>query len=211
MQGRKAKANTSVWGRPGRMDEKGFINTRARFQRMTDAKFFAGWVKDFSMSSIHVSLAYDANLEPGQQFMFEVHGHSVAAVFPAELSVVSGDDLVFSIPQPLRLVTPNEEARVYVRDVTGILKGETMEVDVLVVDVSKKGAGVLAPMPLAAGERITLELDTLQGPVICCGEVRYCRPDSREWGQFRAGILLDDMGRIERARWARLVGFNPAA
>lgn len=193
------------------MDEKAFINTRARFQRLADAKFFAGWVKDFSTTSIHLTLSYDAELAPGEQFMFEVHGHSIAAVFPAELAVVSGDDLVFTIPQPLRLVSANEEARVFVREVSGILKGETMEVDVLVVDVSRSGAGLLAPLQLSAGERVTLELDTAQGTVVCCGEVRYCRPDSREWGQFRAGILLDDMGRIERARWARLVGFNPAA
>ena len=193
------------------MDEKDFINTRARLQRLSDAKFFAGWVKEFNTGSIILGLSTAAELNPGDEFMFEVHGQNAVAIFPAHLSIVSGDEYLFAIPKPLRIVGPTEEARVYVQDVSGILKGETMEVDVIVIDVSKKGAGVLAPLPLSAGERVTLTLETAQGPVNCTGEVRYCRPDAKMWGQYRAGVLLDDMGRIERARWARLVGGDKAA
>jgi hypothetical protein len=193
------------------LDEKSFINTRARFQRLQDAKFFAGWVRDFNASAIIVNLSTESLLEPGEHFMFEVHGHDAVAIFPGVLSMVNADEYLFEIPQPLRLTSPNEEARVYVEDVSGILKGETMEVDVLVVDVSRRGAGVLAPLPLTAGEKVVLSLDTAQGPVECTGEVRYCRPDTKAWGQYRAGLLLDDMGRIEKARWARLVGGNAAA
>lgn len=192
------------------MDEKGFINTRARFQRISDAKFFAGWVRDFNISSIIVALSTDAELCPGDRFMFEVHGHHAGASFPAELMVVSGEEYLFSIPQQLRLTTPREEARVFVNEIAGIIQGDLVEVDILVIDVSQKGAGVLAPTPLTVGEKVMLSVETEQGSVQCAGEVRYCRAD-KAWGQYRAGLLLDDMGRVERAKWAKLVGGSAAA
>lgn len=192
------------------MDEKGFINTRARFQRISDAKFFAGWVRDFNASSIIVALSTDAGLHPGDKFIFEVHGQRAGATFPAELMVISGEEYLFSIPQQLRLTTPREEARVFVKDIAGILQGDLVEVDVVVLDVSQRGAGVLAPTPLTVGDKVTLTVETAQGSVNCTGEVRYCRAD-KAWGQYRAGLLLDEMGRVERAKWAKLVGGSAAA
>lgn len=193
------------------VDEKSFLGTRARFQRLSDAKFFAGWVRDFSASAIIVTLSSGAPMEPGDEFVFEVHGRSSHASFPAVLSMVSADEFLFNIPQPMRLLTTTEEARVYVQDMAGVLRGDCLELDVVVIDVSRHGAGLLAPIELRAGERVTIQVDTPNGVVSCHGEVRYCRPSRKHYGHFRAGLLLDDMARIEKARWLNLVDQSQAA
>lgn len=193
------------------MDEKTFLNTRSRFQRISDARFFAGWVRELNASSIILTIAEPGDMQPGDEFMFQLNGRDSGALFPATLAMSSGEDYLFNIPEPLRLTTPCEEARVYVQDVSGILHGDSRELDVIILDVSRKGAGVLTPLPVSAGERVVLTIDTPGGSVNCAGEVRYCRNDAKVKGHFRAGIMLDDMGRIERARWARLIGGSNAA
>lgn len=177
---------------------------------MADARFFHGWVKELTASAVVVSFSDASSLEPGQSFMFHLYGRTSDAVFAAELTMVSGEDALFSIHQSMRLLTPSEEARVFVGDVEGSLQGDLLDIDIIILDISRRGAGILAPIPVSAGERVRLEVDTPTGTVTCYGEVRYCKPDSRVFGHYRAGLRLEEMDRIEKARWLNVWQRNAA-
>lgn len=182
-----------------------FINTRVRLQRLSDAKFFSGWVKDFTRSDLTVKLGTPTQVKAGETFMVQVHGHSSTALFRAVLRSVGSRELMFVIPEPVRFLTPSEQVRISVQGVTATITGEGKAVDATVVDLSVGGAGLVAACEIKKGEHVRVLFITPLGNVDCDAEVRYCKPESIEEGTYRIGVQLEDLGRIERARWNRLV------
>lgn len=141
----------------------------------------------------------------GDTFMVQVHGHTSTALFKAVLTSATDEDLFFSIPEPVRFLTAHEQVRVSVVDVSALVTTASKAFEATVMDLSAHGAGLLATRELRKGEMVTVSFTTPLGVVECGAEVRYCKPDSIEDGSYRLGLQLDEMGRIERARWNRIV------
>ena len=182
-----------------------FINTRARLQRLNDAKFFAGWVKEFSRTDLVVRCAEPVTVAPTDVFMVQVHGHTSTALFKAVLSHQFEVELFLTIPEPVRFLTAHEAVRVSVDGLTALLTSKGRAVEAEVVDLSVKGAGLLTTCEFTKGEKVTIAFSTPLGPVECTGVIRYAKPDPAEDDKYRIGLELDDLGRIERARWQRLI------
>ena len=71
------------------------------------------------------------------------------------------------------------------------------------LDGSSHGCAILSKEELKRGSLHTLELDTPYGVVKCNGEVRYCRPCTEHPGNYRIGMRIDTMARIDHGRWLR--------
>jgi hypothetical protein len=186
------------------------VNTRARFQRLKDAKFFSGWVRDLTAADVLIQVTEPISTVPGELFLIQVHGRHQSALFKASLRVFADRELVFNIHHPIRFTKATESMRLLIDGMTGLVTAGTQEIEVLVVDLSEKGAGVLLPCGIEKNEAVTLRIDSSQGQIVCLGQVRYCKPDPQMPGQYRAGILLRPDNRVDQARWQRLIGSDAA-
>jgi hypothetical protein len=194
------------------------LNSRSRLQRIRDAKFFNGWIKGFDDEQIHVQLASNEVLELGDIFVIEVHGADCYAMIKGKLGMVSESIAVFTFMEKPRYFPPKERVRVKVEGVSatlGVLANPHEEVaehpmyslEVEVNDVSHEGVGILSSSRLDRGTQISLLVDSPAGPVQCKGEVRYCKPEPEHDSLYRIGILLQQMGRLELARWTKMIEF----
>lgn len=186
------------------------INTRVRLQRLSDAKFFSGWVKEFTRTDLVVRMGSLAPMAGGDVFMVQVHGPTFTALFKAVLRSAAEKDLCFTIPEPVRFLKASEQVRVSVVGVSALVTASNRAFESMVVDLSTTGAGLLATRELKKGEIVRVMFTTPVGEIECGAEVRYCKPDSIDDGSFRVGLQLEQMGRIERARWNRLVDQDAA-
>lgn len=192
-------------------DRSPFINTRCRLQRLKDAKFFAGWVRDLTKEELHLRLSTRTGLMMGDRFAVEVHGTDRSAIFTAALCSQDSEELVFRIHEQVRYLPSRERARLAVEGITGKFKYQGVDTPFSVSDVSLQGCGLVVPFQVPRGAKLTLDIDTPQGLINCSGEVRYCKQDADIPGAYRIGMLLDIMARLESARWTKLFEFYSAA
>lgn len=198
-------------GEQEQVERSPFINTRCRLQRLKDAKFFAGWVRDLTATELHLRLSTRTSLMDGDTFSVEVHGTDRSAVFNAWLTSQNEDEVVFEIHEQIRYMPSRERARLRVEGVTGTFRHDGVETPFTVNDISLEGCGIVVPHPISRGVKLELQVETPQGPIACPGEVRYSKPDPDIPGAFRLGIQLEGLGRLEAARWARMFEFYLAA
>lgn len=188
------------------MQKRGFTNTRTRFQRLSDAKLFSGWVRSFNRSGLVVSIAKEAVVGVGEVFMFQVFGHESLAMFKATLALTMDEELTFAVMGPMQLLKSSEEMRILVEGLTGSISFEGSETDVLFVDVSSNGAGLVSPEPLPKDAVVEVRIDSPQGTVVFEGRVRYCKALENTREQFRIGLQIQPQTRIDSARWAKVIG-----
>src|SRR5690242_8609715 len=111
------------------MQKKTFTNTRTRFQRISDAKLFSGWIRKFGRSMFMVTLSREAAVSPGEEFAFQAFGHGTLGVFRGILTLVSGYDLTFSYSSEVQLQKSKEEMRLLVEGMTGSMCYRGCETD----------------------------------------------------------------------------------
>ncbi|MER3495393.1 MAG: hypothetical protein C4320_00310 [Armatimonadota bacterium] len=73
-----------------------------------------------------------------------------------------------------------------------------------------KGIGGTIEVEIQHPGEIRFEIDGLYGPVAGTAEVRYCRADPQDPARFRIGLLILQVGRIDQARWVRMLRNEPA-
>jgi hypothetical protein len=202
-----------------------FINTRTRFQRISDARLFSGWVSFLSSKVAVVSVEDDVTVQSGQKFLFQVFGRDATATFEARLEVASGTLLAFALTSSIRNSAGGEEMRLRVQRMTaqifsgpepsedcGEAKNELRELqlgvvpellgEAQVVDISAKGLGMVANRAFAKEDRLSLMLDTSWGITECKVQVRYCKPSGKG---FRIGVQILEMDRLNTGRYSRLL------
>jgi len=184
--------------------EGGYKDTRVRLQRVADAKFFSGWIVEMTGKDAAVRLNDCETMDPGDIIVGEVSGRENRALIDAKVSKIVDDLVHFEFRRTPRYEVARENARTVVRNVTGSLNFQGEVVDVQVLDVSVSGIGFLTYAPLPAGSIVKLSLETAHGPLKVSGEVRYCRSDATRFGLYRAGALITEMGRLDRARWNKM-------
>ncbi len=143
-------------------------------------------------------------MDVGDIVVAEVSGRENRALIDAQVTKAVEDLVHFDFRRTPRYEETRENSRTVVRNVTGTLNFQGEGVDVNVLDVSENGIGFLTYAPLPTGSTVKLSLDTPHGPVKVSGEVRYCRSDATRWGLYRAGAVITEMGRLDRARWNKM-------
>jgi hypothetical protein len=193
-------------GVPKMKDANLFIQTRARLQRLGDMKFFTGWVEAINHAQVSIRLKPSkATVVRGDKFSVEVAGKEQTAVFIGEVGEVSGVVIELTLTRGMALLPKKENARVSMFGVRGRVLFEGSEFAITLVDISENGLGVISSSNLERGTIVEFEVFTPIGSVNGSGEVRYCRADADSPNQFRAGIQVSVLDRIERARWNQLL------
>lgn len=182
----------------------GFANMRSRLQRLKDAKFFSGWVNDFTDQEVRIRLTSSAECEPGDRFLVEIFGAETVASFQAVISMAFDNNVYLNVLPPVQYRRSTENARLCVSGVMGTVTHEGNEMEVRVADISRAGVGLIVRKAIPRKVTVQLKMSTPAGEVTGEGEVRYCRPDPSGNGTFRTGIRLGELGRLEKARWLRL-------
>jgi hypothetical protein len=178
---------------------------RTRLQRLSDAKFFSGWVTDLDDTELRVRLNVSGECEPGDQFLVEIFGNEVNASFKAGLSVSFDNQAYLTILSPIQHRAATESARLSVSDMFGNVTTDETEVDVRVVDISRQGMGIIVRIPLTKGSQIRYKVISPVGELHGQAQVRYCRLDPTGNGLYRVGLRILDLTRVEQAKWHRLV------
>ncbi len=187
-----------------------FANCRARLQRLKDAKFFAGWVRELSTDVAHITLSKDSELLAGEVFTVQVHGPDGCASFQACLKAKQDSNLVLSVSNRVRILPTVERSRTLVETMTGTLSFETTQTQVVVTDISVDGLGVTISHALERGTAAEMEVVSQGWRVKFTAKVRYCKQDSAT-GSYRVGLQITHLARLEAARWTRLVATGQAA
>ena len=193
------------------VDPTPFINTRCRLQRLKDAKFFAGWVKDLTKTGLLVRLSTQTALVDGDIFSVEVHGTDRSAIFRAKLASQKDDEVCFAVSERMVIMPTSERARLAVEGITGYYTFESETVAFRVSDISFEGCGLIVAAPVKRGIQVNLFIDSPHGLIGCSGEVRYCKPAIELPGSHRVGVKLKTLGRLEAARWTKMFEFYSAA
>src|SRR5579862_9374640 len=156
------------------MLRKTLSNTRTRFQRLRDAKLFTGWVRSFRKNNVVVVTPKEFEGSISDEFIFQVYGPGNIAVFRAILEYSSGCELSLRLASEVHFTSAAEDMRLLLDGTSGALLSNGSEIDVLVVDVSARGAAVMASAELSKGDPVELRIDSNFGQVIVKGEVKYC-------------------------------------
>lgn len=182
-----------------------FKRTRARFQRLSDAKSFRGWVELLNNSQAILTMIEGEPPEVGDEFFVEVFGTAAVASFNSRLALFEESHLVLELHGPIRFTSPNEDARFRSSGlrVTIRLNDKCFGGDVL--DVSKNGLGIRLGAPLAARDEVVVHVDSPMGPIEGVGTIRYCRAMPDEAQGFRVGVCWKDLGRVDDGKWTRLL------
>ncbi len=191
------------------MSLKEFAQTRARMQRLSDARFFAGWVHSASNGEIIVEMNATDGLAPGQVFLVQAFGQEACAMFEATARLIADKRVVLRIGGSIRFLEPGEEARLRVKGVSAEVSIDDMAVEAVLADMSQNGVGIATSDPLPKGQRVSIQFETPLGKIESNGEVRYCSQSGLDDG-FRVGVRLDKMDRLNRARWIRLLSDKAA-
>jgi hypothetical protein len=208
-----------------RISPADFIGTRVRFQRLTDARLFNGWLDDFRGNVLAVQTVEDLADDVGAKFSFEAFGLGVTAIFEARLALIAQRPAVqdvtdgslavarldgwstlhFKVEGSLRCVTSEESFRVRVQDMNATLVSRDGEEQVRLIDVGPMGFGAATSQPYEPGSLVGFVVHTGSGRVVGQAEIRYCRETTGADGPYRVGAQLARMPRLDGPRWERFV------
>jgi hypothetical protein len=178
-----------------------FVGNRVRLQRLTDAKFFSGWVTHLQADAAHVKVNDNPDLEPGQEFAAEAHGADSVARFRGRIEVISEGTAVLKLTSPIHFAAGTEQARYLLDGVTCILHGNGRQLAAEVTDFSVGGIGVRLSRSLYVGTDFDVEITDGKLSITLEGQVRHCRLDPEYPDRYRAGILLAPDGPEQAYTW----------
>lgn len=182
-----------------------FRNGRARLQRLTDARFFAGWARDLTPETLTIQLVDEHVPKPGDPFHIEIRGDMVSALFRAKVVLVHGQYAYLHLLEAPRFIASTEDMRIRAGEYKALARDRGYEFAITILDVSLRGIGVLMTETRQAGDKLEIEYDSPHGPVQGVAEVRYCQPSAKDFGAYRAGLLWTHMDRLSAARWHKVV------
>lgn len=179
---------------------------RARFQRIRDARFFGGWILESSATQVSLRSIEASQLDVQDRCRIEIY--SEAETHSAVVVVLASEDtrVVLRVEDSFSSRPSTEVARLIVASCPGSLMIEGLGLSVDLHDVSVEGCGVLVDRSLKRGSLGKLAVDSPHGRIDAEVEVRYCRPDAEQFGMYRAGLRIRQIGRIEKARLQKLAG-----
>ncbi len=191
-------------------DLEGF---RARFNRLSDAKIFNGWVHKSTPQGITVLGDPDLPLAIDDKFMFEIVTKQQRISFTGNLRGIGVGLYDFSIVSAPSAVPCNEPFRIVGKGVQVSLVKEDDVIETEVIDLAPDGLGLKTLAPLDRGLILRANIETPAGPISCDAEVCYCRKTRSSSESYRVGIKIALDDRVSRGRWVRTLNSNasPAA
>lgn len=194
-----------------------FDSRRCRLQRLRDIKFINGWVQSIDPNQVRVVAASSMLLEFGDVFAFEVFGETEVASFTGQLtSVAPTTDFVaggesepdrllldFKIAGAINYKNSEQVSRRLVKNCQATIK-EPMET-VKVHDVSEWGVGFVGTTRHKSNSLIEMSISHGDQVINVSGTVRYSRRDVASGENYRTGVKLDELDRLEFARWRSFV------
>jgi len=190
-------------------------NARTTFQRLSDAKFFHGWVNQISPQTVSVYSCSDTRFECGDQFSFQVFGAGMDAHFQATLVNIQNADLgkLFSnkrsgcypaelsshISGPITFRDSREQPRFFVRDIGARFSDSTSEL-CPVLDIGPLGLSVVTDREFRKGDEISLSIHSPIHTLNCIATVR----NIIAYDFQRVGFEIVTMDRIDAKKWARI-------
>lgn len=212
-----------------RISPRDFVGTRARFQRMRDAKIFNGWIDNFFGNKLEVVTSSQFPVEVGDSFRFEGFGHHITMVFQCELESINAIDaltggletliegsnakvlesygatFVLKVTGQIRFAASSEAVRIKVSNLPGSVLLGPKKIHAKAVDVSPGGLGMIVEEKIDVGTDVRVNLETNFGTLTGIFQVMYCVEDFRNAGYYRSGFKIKEMDRIERPRWDRFM------
>jgi hypothetical protein len=182
-----------------------FRNVRVRLHRRNSDKWLAGWVTHLARDEARVRLWSHIPFDVNEPVAGECYGQGTVARFNGRVFAQANLDIAVSLIGSISYAPSEETPRIFASGLHGHLEGHRGAAAIQVLDVSPLSLGVLADGGFDSGDRLTLAMPTEMGPVVAKVSVANCREDSNAPGQFRIGLHIDDMARLDRARWGRLV------
>jgi len=187
-----------------------FVRMRARMQRLSDSRFFAGWVCEMSPQRAVIDCTDESPCVSSDDLFVTVMGPQQGLAFRGRVALVHNSRIYIDLHGPLRTVPGTEESRIRVTDLNAlVLVGDT-EIEATAMDVSPKGIGLRSPISVENGASVSVSILSPGHTIQATGEVRYCKPDADAPGSFRLGVQLNDMDRVSRARWTQMLSLQAA-
>jgi hypothetical protein len=178
--------------------------TRCRLQRLSDMKFFAGWIQSTSDRTYRVELTDAKDLAPGQLVHCEATTDGCTVLIPSVVVGVMDKALHLATAGEVRSHATGQEPRYAMRDLKLRLFDEDTEFDAQILDISANGIGFKCAEPLRRFARLKVCLGTLESAVESSGNVMYCRADQAT-GDYRVGLRIEFPDRLTRARWQQML------
>jgi len=210
----------------GRVPYSEFIGSRARFQRLSDQRVFAGWLQRLDNCQALVTAEEPLSLDDGERFLFQVQGPSADAYFIAgssgipatqttyvhgatakQLVELAALNYEFSLVTQVQMRDAQQQARKAIETTVAKLQACGRTSEVLIADASGDGMGVIAWEELKKGDVVQVEIKfkNFQSSFQC--DVRHCRPEQRLIGAYRVGLQFRNADRIGLVSWRNLI--NP--
>ncbi|RYG26301.1 hypothetical protein EON82_03890 [bacterium] len=182
-----------------------FRNVRVRLHRRNSDKWLAGWVTHLARDEARVRLWSHIPFDVNEPVAGECYGQGTVARFNGKVFAQANLDIAVALNGSISYAPSEETPRIYASGLNGQLQGNKKSATLQVLDVSPLSLGVLTDCGFDSGDRLVMSLPTEMGPVAAQVSVANCREDPNAPGHYRIGLHIDDMARLDRARWGRLV------
>jgi hypothetical protein len=183
----------------------GASGRRCRLQGLNDASLHYGWVQGLQGGNILVEAHSKKQIKNGDFLYLEVHAPVAMLVFVAYVTKVDGNSVSLQISSEVEDRPLKSESRMKIDPISGHLKWEKSQVDIVVRDVSDNGFGFATEGEVKSLVSATTVLKTTEGEVTIDVEVRHARFD-KDLASYVGGCLVKHMDRVSRARWGRVLG-----
>lgn len=153
----------------------------------------------FRLKSLDTHLAID------DLMAVELAGRDHGAVFIGKVKGILGSKVDVEILRGLTPVPKREHARICFEGQSSVIAYEGSQHIARMVDFSEAGIGIRLSTELETGSDLEFELRHAAEMSPWQGKVLYCREDLITPGQFRAGIQVVGLDRLEHSRWKNIM------
>jgi len=188
---------------------KTFRNVRSRVYRPDGDVAMAGWVKKLEQHLVVIRLNAYTSLQVGERLNGECSGDGVSARFEGVVASQAGQDVTVYFTNALTYEPSDTTIRIKAEGVDGKLTEGVNTVDLLVMDISPGGLGGIVERPIGMG--VLMDMCILKDAEQIRAKVKVMNCRINQDGCYRAGFTIVQIGRLDEARWTRLIDRMMAA
>ncbi|MGV3617671.1 MAG: PilZ domain-containing protein [Fimbriimonas sp.] len=182
-----------------------FATPRVRLERARDGWLSWGWLPYLGSDTARLRFGAPYEVAVGERFTVQVQGGMRVTTFAAEVEGSEGGEVSLKVLGEVRCLSPAQPPRTTVRQIRGLIRVGDIEAYGEVIDASERGAGLLLPIAVVPGVRVTIEVPSEHGTVQVMGEAMYCRPLDTPADRYRVGVQLEPAPFPMSAQWASLI------
>jgi hypothetical protein len=196
---------------------------RTTFQRVSDGKFFNGWIKQITLDTVVAHTCTSARIEPGQEFSFQVYGNRMDAFFYATVTALHGAEQgpVFSsdrsggasaielscrVSTEMAFKESSGQPRFCVEGACADLVTESghLAESAIIIDIGPGGFAAMTDHEFQKGDRVSASVFARGHLVKCQAEVRNCVGNTLNPEFQRTGLQITRMDRVDALRWKQI-------